>query len=150
MIYLGTILPSSKVAAIAKKSSQLLSGLLETKAEFQDVTLSNPEGIDKTISVPVDALSLLVSIMSEMGQGNSVKLVPIHTELTTQEAANLLNVSRPSIIKILDKGDIPHTVTGNRRKVRFVDLQKYQYGLQAKRLESLDELSALDQKLDLY
>ncbi|WP_423185338.1 excisionase family DNA-binding protein [Alishewanella sp. d11] len=60
----------------------------------------------------------MVNILTELGEGNTVKLVPINAELTTQEAADLLNVSRPRLIKLLDESALPFHRTGNRRKVR--------------------------------
>lgn len=97
--------------------------------------------------MPVTALRMLVDVLTELGEGNTVKLVPIHAELTTQEAADLLNVSRPTLIKLLDDGEIPFHRSGNRRKVRFVDLHQYQDDLKHKRLQALEELTALDQEL---
>lgn len=77
------------------------------------------------------------------------KLVPIHAELTTQEAADMLNVSRPTLIKLLDDDAIPFRRTGNRRKVRFTDLLQYKRKLESDRLQALDDLSALDQELGM-
>jgi excisionase family DNA binding protein len=99
--------------------------------------------------MPVSAVRLLVDVLTELGEGNTVKLVPVHAELTTQEAADLLNASRPTLIKLLDEGDIPFHRTGNRRKVRFADLRDYQQRLEEKRRAVLSELSALDQELEL-
>lgn len=86
----------------------------------------------------------LVDVLTELGEGNTVKLMPIHAELTTQKAADLLNVSRP-----LDDGEIPFHHSGNRRKVRFADLSQHQETLEKNRLNTLDELNALDQKSEL-
>ena len=75
--------------------------------------------------------------------------MPIHMELTTQEAADLLNISRPTLIKLLDEQAIPYHRVGNRRKVKFTDIRAYQDKLREERLKSLDELSQLDQELRL-
>ena len=91
----------------------------------------------------------MVNIWTELGEGNTVKLVPVHAELTTQEAADLLNVSRPTLIKLLDDGAIAYHRTGNRRKVRFNDLRRYQSQLETKRLQTLEQLTQLDQELEL-
>ena len=90
-----------------------------------------------------------MDVLTELGEGNTVKLMPIHAELTTQEAADLLNVSRPTLIKLLDDEEIPFHRSGNRRKVRFADLRQYQETLEKNRLNALDDLSALDQELGL-
>ncbi|WP_312240597.1 helix-turn-helix domain-containing protein [Pantoea sp.] len=69
--------------------------------------------------------------------------------MTTQEAADMLNVSRPTLIRLLDNGELPFHRTGNRRKIRFTDVLAYRDRLHADRLKVLDELSELDQKLGL-
>ncbi|MDG1122437.1 MAG: helix-turn-helix domain-containing protein [Glaciecola sp.] len=78
-----------------------------------------------------------------------MNITPIHAELTTQEAADLLNMSRPTFIKLLDSNDLPYSRTGNRRKVAFSDVINYKQTLEEKRLLALDELSSLDQELGL-
>ncbi len=99
--------------------------------------------------MPVSALRFLVAVLNALVEGNTVKLVPVHAELTTQEGADLLNISRPTFIKLLDDGKIPFSTTGNRRKVKYVDVRAYQDKLEAARLASLEALSALDQELGL-
>jgi excisionase family DNA binding protein len=142
-------LPSAEAAAIARVSSQELSAFLETKAETQELSIKSADGSAHEVTMPVTALRLLVEVLTQLGDGNTVKLVPIHAELTTQEGADMLNISRPTFIKLLDEGLIPHRHTGNRRKVLFVDVRAYQEKLEANRLSSLDKLSELDQKLGL-
>lgn len=80
-----------------------------------------------------------------MGEGNTVKLMPIHAELTTQEGTDLLNISRPTFVKMLGDGVIGYNKAGNRRKVRYADVQDYKQQLELNRLEALSKLSALDQ-----
>lgn len=142
-------LPTAEEAALAKLCSRELAAVLETKLEVQSLSLTSVDGELTQVAMPVSALRLMVNILTELGEGNSVKLVPIHAELTTQEAADLLNVSRPTLIKLLDEGELPFHRTGNRRKVRFTDLRQYQSKLEAQRLQTLNELSHLDQALDL-
>jgi excisionase family DNA binding protein len=142
-------LPTAEEAALAKLCSQELAAVLETKLDVHSLSLTSPSGQLKQVEIPVSALRLMVNILTELGEGNTVKLVPIHAELTTQEAADLLNVSRPTLIKLLDEGKISYHRTGNRRKVRFTDLRQYQSQLETQRLQALDELSQLDQELKL-
>jgi excisionase family DNA binding protein len=142
-------LPSPEEAAIAKISSQELSAFIETRAESQELSITDADGNAHALNVPVAALRLLVTLLTELGEGNTVKVVPVHAELTTQEGADLLNISRPTFVKLLDDGQIPYRMTGNRRKVKFVDVRAYQEQLEAQRLATLAELSALDQELGM-
>ena len=142
-------LPTAEEAAIAKISSQKLSAFIETTEKFQPLSIIDSNGASHTVNMPVSALHLLINVLTELGDGNTVRIVPIHAELTTQEGADLLNISRPTFIKLLDDGVIPFSYSGNRRKVKFVDVHGYREAIEAKRMVTLNELSELDQELGL-
>lgn len=142
-------LPSAQDIALAKLSSQELSAVLESNGESQNINIVDKEGINHEVTIPSSALKLLIEVLTQLGQGNSVNITPIHAELTTQEAADMLNMSRPTLIKLLDSDQIPHFRKGNRRKVAFVDVISFKTNLDKQRLSALDELSALDQELGL-
>lgn len=142
-------LPNAQDIALAKLSSQELSAVLESNGESQNINVVDKEGISHEVTIPSSALKLLIEVLTQLGQGNSVNITPIHAELTTQEAADMLNMSRPTLIKLLDSDQIPHFRKGNRRKVAFVDVVSFKTNLDKQRLSALDELSALDQELGL-
>ncbi len=142
-------LPDEQEVALAKLSSQTLAAVLETKGGVQEINVVSKNGEVHHVELPTSALALMIEVLTQLGQGNSVKITPIHAELTTQEAADLLNMSRPTFIKLLDSGELPYSRTGNRRKVAFSDVMSYKQNIDAKRLAALDELSALDQELGL-
>lgn len=142
-------LPSAEEIALAKLSSQELSAVLETSGDVQSFNVVGKDGENHQLHIPANAVKLMIEVLTQLGQGNSVNITPIHAELTTQEAADMLNMSRPSLIKLLDSGELPHTRTGNRRKVAFVDVMRYKRDIDEKRLAALSELSVLDQELNL-
>jgi excisionase family DNA binding protein len=109
----------------------------------------HPEGERVGVLVPEPAFRLLVEILDEMAKGNAVTILPHHAELTTQQAADLLNVSRPFLIKLLDDKRIPYRRVGNRRKVRVVDVLAFKNRDDAERLAAADALTEEAERLGL-
>lgn len=149
MNHLQEKLPTPEEAVLARSCSQGLSAVIDTKSNSQEITLTDRDGVAHKVSIPVSALRLFVELLTQLGEGNMVKLVPIHAELTTQEAADLLNISRPTLIKLLNEGALPYHRAGNRRKILFSDLQAYKVKLEKERLAALEELGELDQELGM-
>lgn len=104
----------------------------------------------RQVLVPAAAFALFAKLLAELAEGHAVTVAPMHAELTTQQAGDLLNVSRPYFIKLLEAGDVPYRTVGNRRKVLLADLIAYQRRDDARRRAILDELTAEAQDMGLY
>ena len=103
----------------------------------------------ETVGLPAAAVRVLMRVLEEMAQGNAITIIPVHAELTTQEAADLLDISRPSLIQLLDEGKIDFRKVGTHRRVRFQSLLAYKRKADADRRAALAELAAYDQELGL-
>lgn len=143
-----SLIPKEHDIALADKSSRELAALFPKKEkDFQMVVK-----VDKTetqITFPFSAIKLLLQILTQMAEGNAVTIIPIHAELTTQEAANILNVSRPFLIKLLEKKEIPFHKVGSHRRIRFVDILSYKAKSDKLSQNALDELAKQAQELEM-
>lgn len=102
------------------------------------------------IELPEPVFHLLQQLVHDLAQGNSITIVPVHKELTTQEAADILSVSRQYLVELLEAGAIPFTLVGTHRRIRFSDLMNYKERRDANRREGLSRLTKKSQKLGLY
>ncbi len=143
-----SIVPSHKEATLAEKSGKILSEYIK-KTKNPELQLISNKKEDKKIIVPFQALRLLVGILEEMSQGNAVSLIPIHVELTTQEAADLLNVSRPYFINLLKDGKIPFRKVGTKRRILAKDVLRFKTNIEKKRLKALEALTKQAQELKM-
>lgn len=142
-------IPSESEVQLARTSSRILSGLNLKKSKTIDILLETSNHHSNSVTLPLSAFKLLVNILTQMAEGNAVTLIPVHAELTTQEAADLLNVSRPYLIRLLEEKKIPFRKVGTRRRVLFQDLMDYKAKIDAARRKTLDELAEEAQNLDM-
>ncbi|TKK41614.1 DNA-binding protein [Pseudomonas fluorescens] len=144
-----TILPLEKEVEAAVQGQRELASLLSTKFETQRIDIFDKEDKPHRLVLPTSALRLLVDILGELALGNAVKVVPVHAELTSQEAADLLNVSRPHLVKMLEEGAIPFTKTGRHRRVRFSDLMAFKQRRDEQSQEAMKALVQQAQELGM-
>ncbi len=141
------VTPTKADSALAKESGRRLATHLGDAGGLRLEVKT--DAVSEELVLPPPALRLLLHALTEMGRGNAVTLTPIRAELTTQQAADLLNVSRPHLVKLLDEGAIPGRKVGTHRRVRLEDLLAYKREFQARRHAVLDELQGLSQDLDM-
>ncbi len=130
-----------------------LGKLIETEAEIKRkkvkvVNLKIQES-DEIVSIPFNALKLLKSIIGNMAEGKSIALIPTDAVISTQQGAEILNVSRPHLVKLLEIGKIPFKKVGSHRRILLTDLLDYKSKSKAKRRKNLDLLAEEAQKLNL-
>lgn len=118
-------LPVEREVLAAQEGQRALAAVLATRLETQQIQVFDDKNQAHRLELPTSALRLLVDILAELAEGNAVKVVPVHAELTTQEAADLLNVSRPHLVKLLEEGALPFHKAGKHRRVRFADLMQF-------------------------
>ncbi len=137
-------MPSADDAELAAKASRQLS-----RARQEGVELRVQIDGGETLRLPKSASNLLYHLLTEMAQGNAVTLIPVHAELTTQEAADYLNVSRPYLIRLLEEGRMKFNLVGTHRRVKFSDLEAYRKAMEDDRQRVMDELAAEAQALGM-
>ena len=136
-------IPSDGDAALAERAGRILDVLIDgthpVSARFGS----------EIVDFPTSAVSLLREILDHMARGKGVALTPLHAELTTRQAAELLQVSRTHLVQLLDDGRIACRKVGSHRRVRVEDVLAYRRETETRRRETLDELTARDQELGL-
>jgi excisionase family DNA binding protein len=143
------VAPSEADAVLARESARQLAPQLANANGSMQLRVVEPTGKSETVTIPTAAFRLFVMVLAEMANGNAVRLIPHQAELTTQEAAELLNVSRPYVVRLLDGGRIPFHRVGTHRRVLFKDVMAYKNEHRRARKGTLDKLSALDQEFGL-
>src|SRR5271157_6410214 len=141
--------PTEAVARHARESLQRISHILTSGMSDLSIRIQNNKQFGADIILPASVLRLLKDILAEMAQGHAVALLPVQAELTTQQAAHLLNVSRPYLIRLLEDRKIPFRLVGQHRRVRFDDLLAYQRKDDEDRRRIADELTADAQELGM-
>lgn len=135
---------------IALLSAQILADSEEQATKNKDEVIKlRIQGSDEVVIIPLKALQLLNAIISNMAQGRSIALMPTDAEVSTQQAAEILNVSRPHVIKLLEKGEIPHKKVGSHRRILLQDILKYESNFKSDRRKKLDQLTKEAQELNL-
>jgi excisionase family DNA binding protein len=144
-------LPASADSKAARETLKALSTSAGPSAkEPVRLQFRSRTGASQNVLLPPLALKLLIEILKQMASGNAVSIVPLRKEVTTHEAADILNVSRPFVIGLLEKGNIPFRKVGTHRRIPLAALLEYKCKTDAVQDEALDFLAAQAQELKLY
>ena len=144
-----TTIPAKKEALLAEKSSRILKSYFRSASTPIFEIIAKGKKKKEQLVLPSSAFKLLIDILGEIAKGNAVSVTPLHTELTTQEAADLLNVSRPFLVTLLEERKLPYRKVGTKRRVLAKDVLDYKNKIDQARLDTLQELSKQAQKLNM-
>jgi excisionase family DNA binding protein len=143
-------LPTPETIDEARSALRQLAAIAASGRAGQHVRVRTDEAAtEAAVTVPRQAFELFLEILGQMANGNAVTILPVHAELTTQQAADLLNVSRPFFVALLEDGTIPFRRVGTHRRVRAADVLRYKRADDARRREMLDALAAEAQQHDM-
>ena len=142
------IVPDEVTTAQSSHAFQALKHFREQHPEASSVSLVLSGEEDATAEVPVEVLDLLILVLAQAASGNAVAVSPVKRELTTQQAADLLNVSRPYLVKLLDQRRIPFRRVGNRRRLLLSDVMAFKHVDESERRSIAAELTADGQHYD--
>ena len=142
-----SVVPSASEVELAKVSVRQIAELAAKAAPAPKYALTDHKGTE--IELSESAFRVLVEALSAMAGGNAVMLVQVEAEVTTQQAAEMLNVSRPYLVSLLESGEIAYRNVGRYRRIRYQDLLDYQARRTHRRKEAMDELVAQAQELNI-
>ena len=140
--------PTEKAASQARESYEKLVRFVEPKRPLTFI-VSDAEH-KESIQLPAEVVELLKKVLEAMVAGHGITLIPLHAELTTMEAADILHVSRPYLIKLLEADEIPYRRVGRHRRVRMEDVLTYKKNIDSAREAILDQMVAEAEELGLY
>jgi excisionase family DNA binding protein len=144
---LTSVPPSREDVELARASGQRLAPLAR-RGRPLTIRVRNA-GQEERIELPAGAVKLLQAILEDMASGRAITIVPQNAELTTQQAADVLNVSRPFLVQLLGQKKLPFRLVGTHRRVRFEDVLRYKENIDAERRKVLDQLAAEAQDLKM-
>ena len=148
MVTVDLLPPTETESFEARESYEKLAPFVEAKQPLTFIVAN--EEHQEPIQLPEGVVALLRDILEAMAAGHGITLIPQHAELTTVEAADILHVSRPYLIKLLETGEIPFHKVGRHRRIRREDVMAYKEAIDQRREAVLDELVAESQELGLY
>ena len=147
---IGSINPGDVDAEIADRAARRINEYLEGHPDDDLIEAIGEVGTEDALVIPRATAVMFAQILELLAQGRGVQIIPKEVELSTQQAAAMLNVSRPYLIGLLEADKIPFRRVGRHRRVRFDDLMDYKRQDDLGRRVAADELAELTEELDLY
>jgi excisionase family DNA binding protein len=142
--------PTSEAITLANQALESISEFIANPPDTITLAILDPAVPDTSITIPSGMFQLMVNVLQSISRGEPVTILPLGAELTTQEAANMLRVSRPYLVKLLDDGTIPSRKVGIYRRVMLQDLLNYQKTEKQRQSVVMSELAKEAQDMGLY
>ena len=143
----SVIRPGEVDAQVANRAARRIRDYLQSNPDVQTIKIDVDVGDDEALVVPRPVAVLLAQVLGMLAQGQGVHIMPDRAMLTTQQAADALNVSRPYLIGLLEQGTIPFTKVGTHRRIAFGDLLEYKRKDDQERRSASADLTALSDDL---
>lgn len=148
---IGSLKPGEVNAERAERAHRRIADYLAAHPDGpNDVSILVEGDLDDALVVPRPVVEMIAHMLGQLAAGRGVAVIPSHAELTTQQAADMLNVSRPYLIGLLESGQIPYRTVGRHRRVTFEALMEFKRQDDLKRRAAADDLADLSQELGLY
>src|SRR5579859_2733207 len=147
---IGSIDPGDVDAEVAKRAARRITDYLRNHPQDDLFEALGEVGGDDALVIPRPTAILFAQILDALAEGRGVQIIPKQAELTTQQAADLLHVSRPYLIRLLESGQIPYRKVGRHRRITFEALIEYKRHDDLKRRAAADDLAQLSQELGVY
>lgn len=146
-----SVKPGEVDAAAAARALRRIRDYLQARPrDASDIRILVEGGGDDALVVPRPVVELVAHMLGQLAEGRGISVIPSQAELSTQQAADLLNVSRPYLVGLLEAGKISFRTVGRHRRVRFEDLMEYKRHDDLERRSAADDLADLSEELDLY
>lgn len=146
---MSLLMPNRREQLVAEEAAKQIEKLGDDVHQAE-LTVLTADGQEFTVKVPLSALRAVTEVVEHYAKGNAVAISPVHMELTTQEAADMLGVSRPYFVKLLEDGKLPFRKLNSHRRIRLEDVMSYKDRTDILRRQALSELTQLSQELGLY
>ena len=147
---LGSIDPGQVNTEVAERAARRISDNLMSHPDDDPIEPVAEVGEHDALVIPRATAILFAQILEILAKGHGVQIIPKEVELTTQQAADMLNVSRPYLIRLLESGQIPCRKVGRHRRITFDALMEYKRQDDLERRTKADELTQLSEELGLY
>ncbi|MGP4022291.1 excisionase family DNA-binding protein [Actinomadura sp. 3N407] len=148
-VQVRSIEPGAIDAQAAERAVRRIKDYLMQHPDEETIRVAGERGVEEPLILPRDAVSLLAFILAQAAEGRGISVIPSRAELTTQQAADLLNVSRPYLIGLLEAGTIPYRMVGRHRRITAEAVLDYKRRDDLERRTAADDLAALGQELGI-